>query len=353
MLPLLLGAALVGVFALAKRNPPSPKAEPPQKKSTTDPNSTAGIVAAVAGAAVAGATVGGAVDKALGGTDPNTHTEAEISGAAIGIVAVLAVTGIVSFPVAGIVAGVAVLVYAVGTVFSDEARLQYGQNGATADYLKNWQSVHDAAFTQWRADPKYAALTDAQIERQLTPYVDGYCNHLNNIAYLKWSKVPQSPDEKVFGFSHDQFGRDRGYFVSDLKMRCSDPNWVNQYVPKTEQGTISYTVRRVTSESAQSNTVVLDTSGDSQIGSRLVGASKGASVQSVAAIIKQPSDKNAQQYIDAGTFMCNSKLYIDFCKNGGNPLDGLHAGEFMGAVDSNGKLTFMDKTIYWRDYANG
>lgn len=212
---------------------------------------TAGQAAIVAGAAVAGYSLGQAMDKwILGGdSDAVTQLAGGAAGAVIvGITAALAI-GWVGGPFFAIVVAVAAFAYAVVVIVDDAEKLSYGQEGATRDYNTHWYDVYNRCFTNLRAGAS-PTVTDLQIERKLTPFVDGYMEQLNYLSYLQWMQSPSGVTELGLDIQGKAIhGSIRGYFVGGIEEldgkgglvfpgnklnRSMQPLWVRRVVPARE-----------------------------------------------------------------------------------------------------------------------
>lgn len=211
LVPIVLGG--VALLALVKKAPPSsppksggetpsPQPEDNANAIQTDANGTpstaAGFLAAV-GAAVSAGIGGKALDQAI---NPNSNTFSQTAGGiAIGVsagVAVLAVSGalapillalgitaVAAGPFAAIFVAVAVAIYALIVVVQDLVRLQYGQAGAREDFAKQYGELYSQAERSLIANPDAKAKTQAERERILVPFVEGFMARLNWSAYQK------------------------------------------------------------------------------------------------------------------------------------------------------------------------
>lgn len=197
-------------------------------------------------AAVVGSQLGKELDKALGGRE-----EAASNQAAQGAGAILAGGFVALGPFIGplFLVGIGellVLAYLIVVAVEDATRLAYGQNGARADYEKEWLRMYGRGYdelagkTFTRPDGSKWKPTDAEINRAVWPFVDGYMRKRNELAFQRWMKQPWGLGKDAQG--HAIYGRDRGYFVGEVAAgtlslgppRKADSHEYAQFIPASE-----------------------------------------------------------------------------------------------------------------------
>ncbi len=219
----------------------------------TDAGAVAGAVNPIVGNAVnVGTQVGKELDKVLGGRDGEATSI--VAQAGIG-----ATTGaLVAFGPFGALFAVAffqftLLAYAIGSIISDINRLKYGQAGAQADYHREWLRIYGAAYDRLRAgvkieDGSTVMLTDAEVNRIVWPWCDGYMRNRNRIAFHRWMRQPRGVG--MTDASHADYGAIRGYFVGTVgagslvlepALKCDSKDYA-QYIPAREVTTVSLPV---------------------------------------------------------------------------------------------------------------
>ena len=209
-MPFLIIGALAFIV-LATKKPAPQSGGSALATQPTQPTQQTNQVPPVVVAIATGAQVGAVVDKAVNkNSDGATQTGAQVGGALIGGAAALASLGVFSGAIFAALAFFAVASYLVLLSLDDAAKLAYGQNGARKDWEKQWEKVHDACFTRLRAkaDPR---TTDAEIERELIPLVDGYMRELNRIAFKKFMASGEGPNTPG-----EVFGPTKGIVISNL-----------------------------------------------------------------------------------------------------------------------------------------
>lgn len=149
-------------------------------------STAAGTVGGIVATIGAGIAIGGSVDKSI---NPNSNAGTQAAASALGGLAaagvVLLSMGWIAPPLFAVLLVVVAFAYTLVLLISDGAAQAYGQDGARADFQKQWHATHDSAFAKLKlsADP---STTDEEIERQLMPFIDGYMVDLNRRALAKW-----------------------------------------------------------------------------------------------------------------------------------------------------------------------
>jgi hypothetical protein len=206
--PFTLGALGIAAYTLLKKPRASSggvvaTAQPPNSLSViaqptnvqTAQNAianTLGGIPIIGNAIASGVAVGTTVDKTFNGNS-NGFSQA-IGGLAVATITVSAVlvpimiavglAAAVAWPVAGIIIAVAVLTYAIVVIVQDLVRLQYGQNGARLDFVKQFNQLYSGQCQRLASNPTTAnIMKQSDIERQVQPFVEGFMARLNWSSY--------------------------------------------------------------------------------------------------------------------------------------------------------------------------
>lgn len=187
-------------------------------------------------AAAGGSQIGKEIDKLLGGREEAASNQVAQAGGGIlagGLVAFGPILGPLMFVGVG---QVIVLVYLVVVAIEDAIRLHsYGQSGALEDYWKQWMVMYGRGYDNLVGGVPVAVLdasgekvrnadgtvktatvilTDAEINRIMWPFTDGYMAQRNKNAFERWMRQPWGLGMTRGG--HAKYGRDRGYFVGEV-----------------------------------------------------------------------------------------------------------------------------------------
>lgn len=332
---------------------------------------TANTIAAVAASALAGANAGAALDVLLGGQSGGvTNVVATVGGAAIGGSIALVAAGIITAPVAIAVAAVAVVVYALSSFITDEVRKAVGTDWAIDEFFKTWDNTYRQAFAVYRADPANARLSDGDLNRILYPFIDGYMMHLNNLALDKWMARPHglfglginaSPDQ------HRSFGKLRGYFIEPMVvaenlLRSNQRGFVEQYVPLSERKQTTFTTtvyqqiydRRVTGSGRTPSSRIEEVA---EVARTIKLNGVAVPVESkLSRTITKYEDVRGHQFKTVGRLLCNTKQYVDWMQRKADiaseverAATGRQQGVYQGTVNTDGSLTFEEKSFYWKN----
>lgn len=139
-------------------------------------------------------TIARGLDRVLGGDGKGTTVVVALGALAVETAAVgLFAAGYIGAMSLGIVTVVvAALLIAVWTlvrILEMEARVGRGQSLALEEYQEAWRAFHDGQFEPMRTDIEKAIgrrPTDAEVERCLVPFTDGYMRHEQALKYRSY-----------------------------------------------------------------------------------------------------------------------------------------------------------------------
>jgi hypothetical protein len=188
--PFLVLAAFVGVvFLLSQQKPPQPTPPPaPQLPAGNSSGLAVGAAAGVAGAVILGAEAGGAVDTLIFGDAKTTadtirHDVAIVAGATItGALALLAF-GYMSGPIVGTVIAICIFVYATVAFIVAIINGHPTQTDGIARFKKERDQMVTHVFNTLRPQPNLVGISDAELMREVIPFVDGYMQAKDESAW--------------------------------------------------------------------------------------------------------------------------------------------------------------------------